>query len=70
MSRLTSQRRTVFARGMLSAFRIHSNQYFLDWMKEFNSDSDIEKMRQDLERVGSDMQNAIDEQAPQSTVVR
>ena len=65
----TTRRRT-FSRGMLSAFRIHSNRYFLGWMEDFNRKSDIQRMQQDLERVGADMHKALDEQVEQSVVVR
>lgn len=69
MNIFTSRRRTL-SRGMLAAFRIHSNRYFLDWMQEFNRKSDIERLQQDLEKVGVDMHKVLDQQVDQSIVVR
>lgn len=66
---LRTPRRRTFSRGMLSAFHVHSSRYFLDWMEDFNRKSDIERIQQDLERVGKDMSKTLNEQADQSIVV-
>lgn len=68
--KLLTPRRRSFYTGMLSAFRMHSNRYFLVLMEDFNRKSDLERMQEDLERVGADMHKALHEQIEQPVAVR
>ncbi len=54
-----------FFQGFLSAFRLHPNRVFLNWMEDYAKRSDIENLQSDLEKVGSDMRNVMSKQMGQ-----
>lgn len=62
MKLLKELRRRIFSQGALSPFLLHSDRQFLRRMEDFNRKSDIQRMQQDLERVGADMHKALDRQ--------
>lgn len=52
------RQRITFLQGMLSAFSIHPDRTFRDWMDDNCKRTDIENLKGDLIQVGSDMQKA------------
>lgn len=68
MSSPRNRRRLFFFRGMGSAFRLHPNRFFVEWLEDHSRNSDVDRMRQDVEMVGSDMRRVIDQHVEQLTV--
>lgn len=68
MSSPRNRRRLFFFRGMGSAFRLHPNRFFVQWLEDQSRTSDVDRMRQDVEMVGSDMRKVIDQHVEQLTV--
>jgi hypothetical protein len=56
------RRGIAFFQGVLSAFSLHPDRRFRDWLKENSSRSDLDSLRRDLVQVGTDMCKAMTEQ--------